>query len=203
MISNELLNNKISYYINMITNNRTSQIFQSSVAIFLISWTASLYLSETSAQEDISTETGSKLTGTNLDLLTSSPLPFNQTADNDMTLSFMPKAKETEGTSFTPGKIDHLDYEISITKDGNMIWSKQFHDHDGNLRLQFHPSTSESILVSGGDEDPGRSTTSPYTVEGSIFVQDGSYDISAKIVGIEFNPLPSPISDNFNVQVVS
>lgn len=188
----------------MRANNSKFPVLISSLAIFiLISGTTPISLSQILEQQQTSTETGSKLTGTNLDLSVNPSLPFDKTASKNVTLSFLAKTKDLEGASISPGKIDHLDYGISITKDGNQIWSKQFHDHDGNLTLQIKPSTSGSVIATGGTEGPGQSTTGPYIVEGPLLIQDGNYSISAQIVGIEFNPLPSPLSDIFNLQVLS
>ncbi len=187
----------------MIRYNRKHKVFVYTLSVLLISTTALLSLSGVFAQQNTSGETGTMLAGTNLDLSVSPPIPFNKSVDNNMTLSFLPKGKALEGSSFSPGKIDHLDYLVSVTLNGNQIWGKQFHDHDGNLILQIHPSGAASISVTGGAEDAGRSTTGPYIVDGPIFVEEGNYDISAKIVGVEFNPLPSPLSDTFSLQVVS
>ena len=138
------------------------------------------------------------MTGTNLDLNINPMLPFDRMTSEKVTLSFMAKAKELEGTSISPGKIDHLDYKVVITKDGMEVWSKQFHDHDGNLELVITPS-SGSITVTGG---AGEGTTGPYMVSGPIFTENGNYAISGQIVGIEFKPLSSPLKDDFSMEVV-
>jgi len=39
-------------------------------------------------------------------------------------------------------------------------------------------------------------------VSGPVFMDNGNYQITAQIVGIEFNPLPTPLTDEFNMQVV-
>jgi len=39
-------------------------------------------------------------------------------------------------------------------------------------------------------------------ISGPVFMDNGDYQISAQIVGIEFNPLPTPLVDDFNIQVV-
>ncbi|MFQ5969274.1 MAG: plastocyanin/azurin family copper-binding protein [Nitrososphaerales archaeon] len=139
--------------------------------------------------------------GTNLDLMIDPLPPFDRMAGDEVTLSFMAKAKELEGASISPGKIDHLDYKVVITKDGMEVWSKQFHDHDGNLELVITPS-SGSVTVTGGEEDAGKSMTGPYMVSGPIFTDNGNYAISGQIVGIEFNPLSSPLIDDFSMEVV-
>ena len=33
-------------------------------------------------------------------------------------------------------------------------------------------------------------------------MDNGNYQVTAQIVGIEFNPLPTPLTDDFNIQVV-
>jgi len=138
------------------------------------------------------------MTGTNLDLNINPMLPFDRMTNEKVTLSFTAKAKELGGASISPGKIDHLDYKVVITKDGTEVWSEQFHDHDGNLELQITPS-SGSITVTGGE---GQGTTGPFMVSGPIFTENGNYAISGQIVGIEFNPLPSPLKDDFSMEVV-
>jgi len=144
-------------------------------------------------------QAGTMMSGTNLDL-SINPLPFDRTTSEKVTLSFTAKAEELEGASVTPGKIDHLDYKVMITKDGKEVWSEQLHDHDGNLELQITPSSGADVpIVTGGQ---GTEMTSPYMVKGPIFMQNGNYAISAQIVGIEFNPLPSPLKDEFSIQVV-
>ena len=144
-------------------------------------------------------QAGTMMSGTNLDL-SINPLPFDRTTSEKVTLSFTAKAEELEGASVTPGKIDHLDYKVMITKDGKEVWSEQLHDHDGNLELQITPSSGADVpIVTGGQ---GKEMTSPYMVKGPIFMQNGNYAISAQIVGIEFNPLPSPLKDEFSIQVV-
>lgn len=142
---------------------------------------------------------GVLMSGTNLNLIFSPALPFDRTTANVATLSFLPTAKELEGSSFTPGKIDHLDYEIIIAQEGKEIWSKQFHDHDGTLDLQIMPS-SEPFSVTGGKENQQQGTTAPYVIKGPIMMENGNYAITGKIVGIEFNPIPV-IEDDFNIQV--
>lgn len=129
--------------------------------------------------------------GTNLDLTIDPLPPFDRLANEKVTLSFTPKAKE----------VDHLDYKVVISKDGMEVWSKQFHDHDGNLELQITPSDG-SITVTGGAENLAQGTTGPYMVSGPIFNENGNYAISGQIVGIEFNPLPSPLKDDFSLEVV-
>ena len=149
--------------------------------------------------EDITfSEDAVKLTGTNMDLRID-PVPFDIADDNNVNLSFTPKTTELKGSDITPNKIDHLDYKITVLKDGKKVWTQQFHDHDGKLQLKI--TSSGSGEVTGGDETQDQSSTGPYTVNGGVFDDTGSYTIKSEVVGIEFNPLPKPLPDNFTLKV--
>jgi len=123
-------------------------------------------------------------------------LPFDNTVNDMVTLSFTAQSDELMGS----GAVDHLDYKVVISKDGSEVWSEQFHEHDGNLELQITPSDG-SFTTTGGEE-VGSSETKAFMVKGPVFMDNGDYQISAQIVGIEFNPLPTPLIDDFNMQVV-
>jgi len=123
-------------------------------------------------------------------------LPFDNTANDMVTLSFTAQSDELMGS----GAVDHLDYKVIISKDGNEVWSEQFHEHDGNLELQITPSEG-SFAVTGGEE-VGSTETKAFMVKGPVFMDNGNYQVTAQIVGIEFNPLPTPLTDDFNIQVV-
>jgi len=70
------------------------------------------------------------MSGVNLDLNIDPMLPFDNTVNDMVTLTFTAKSEELKGDS---GIVTHLDYKVMIAKDGNEIWSEQFHEHDGNL----------------------------------------------------------------------
>jgi len=123
-------------------------------------------------------------------------LPFDNTVSDMVTLSFTAQSDELMGS----GAVDHLDYKVIITKDGNEVWSEQFHEHDGNLELQITPSEG-SFTVTGGEE-VGSTETKAFMVSGPVFMDNGDYQVTAQIVGIEFNPLSTPLTDDFNIQVV-
>ena len=127
-------------------------------------------------------------------------LPFDNTVSDMVTLSFSAQSDELKGTEMTTTVIDHLDYKVIISKDGSEVWSEQFHEHDGNLELQITPSEG-SFTVTGGEE-VGSSETKAFMVKGPVFMDNGDYQISAQIVGIEFNPLSTPLVDDFNMQVI-
>ena len=129
------------------------------------------------------------------------PLPFDPPTQSMLTLSFTPRSTELEGST-SPEKIDHLDYVIIITKDGNEVWKSDIlHDNDGNLELQVTPSEG-SFTITGGEDMEGQSSTGPYMLTGPVFMDKGNYLVSAQIVGIEFNSLPTPLTDDFSIQVI-
>ncbi len=136
------------------------------------------------------------MSGVNLDLDIDPMLPFDNTVSDMVTLSFTAKSDVLKGS----GVVDHLDYKVIISKDGNEIWSDQFHEHDGNLELQVTPSEG-TFTVTGGEE-VGSTETKAFMVEGPVFMDNGNYQVTAQIVGIEFNPLPTPLTDDFSIQVV-
>lgn len=155
---------------------------------------------EITPQETEENREGILLSGKNLNLFFGPELPFDLATGNVATLSFVPTAEELEGSGLTPGKIDHLDYEVVIAQEGKEVWSNQFHDHDGTLELQI-TSSSEPVSVTGGKENQQQGTTGPYMIKGPILMENGNYVITGKIVGIEFNPIPA-IEDDFNMQVI-
>jgi len=148
-------------------------------------------------QEAMAEEEEPMMSGVNLGLDIVPMLPFDNTVNDMVTLTFTAKSDVLKGDS---GTVTHLDYKVMIAKDGNEIWGEQFHEHDGNLELQITPSDG-SFTVTGGEE-VGSSETKAFMVSGPVFMDNGNYAITAQIVGIEFNPLPTPLTDEFNMQVV-
>lgn len=149
---------------------------------------------EAMAEEGIMEE--AMMSGVYLGLDIDPMLPFDNTANDMVTLSFTAKSDELMGS----GAIDHLDYKVIISKDGNEVWSEQFHDHDGNLELQITPSDG-SFSTTGGEE-VGTTETKAFMVQGPVFMDNGNYQITAQIVGIEFNPLSTPLTDDFTIEVI-
>ncbi len=150
---------------------------------------------EVMEEEEVMMEEG-MMSGVNVDMKASPMLPFDNMANDMVTLEFTAKSD----VLFGEGVIDHLDYKVVITKDGNEVWSEQFHEHDGNLELQITPS--EGSFTTSGGEEVGSTETKAFMVTGPVFMDNGDYDVSAQIVGIEFQPLSEPLIDDFTVQVI-
>ncbi len=101
------------------------------------------------------------MSGVNLGLDIVPMLPFDNTVNDMVTLSFTAQSDVLKGES---GTVTHLDYKVMISKDGSELWSEQFHDHDGNLELQITPSEGSFSVTPG--KDVGSSSTGAAMVSG-------------------------------------
>lgn len=135
--------------------------------------------------------------GTNMNL-TITPSSFNPTTDSNVTLAFMPNPDVP--TLLTGGVIKHLDYNITVSQGGNLIFNYKFHTHSGNLSLVF-TSSSGQFSVTGGQSDAAHTTTGPFYISGPAFNSSGNYEIAADIVGVNFSPV-IPLEDKFTLQAV-
>lgn len=169
------------------------------VSLALILFTPFLMMSN---QIDVFGDTGGQFKGNNINL-TILPFPLDTSKTNNITFYFTPNSNQSTflGSSITPNKIDHLDYLVIISQNGKEVFHQQMHTHSGNLTLEF-TGGSGAIGVTGGQSDPNNTTTGPYMVSGPVFTGTGNYEISASIVGVEFNPLPTPLGDKFTLQAV-
>jgi hypothetical protein len=116
------------------------------------------------------------------------------------------------------GKVwEHIDYEIIFYKGDEQILDHEFHTHTGIFTIEVIPeSTSEFDIESpegeDGAEDHGshdeheeKEEGNPfYKVAGPLFLDQGNYKVVAKVVGIEFKPLPpeSVLSQEFSLEVI-
>jgi len=140
-------------------------------------------------------EEGTVLPGQQIDLIVSPGLPFERDEYKDVTLTF--KSKGSDGKP-----IVHTDYMITITRDGKEVFKNKFHDHDGVLELKVTPTDMSTTVSKPEVDDLGKLITGPFGVMGKVLNENGNYEIKAEITGIEFKPLPSPITQNFNAEVV-
>ena len=147
-------------------------------------------------------EQANVMQGTNIDLETNLALPFNKDENDSITLRFVPKAPGLEGGDISAGVVDHLDYNIVITRDGEEILNENFHDHDGTLELIITPGEGD-ITIGGGEAAEDKTSTAPYTISGAIFSENGQYTISESVIGIDHTPLDTPTAEEqFSISVV-
>lgn len=139
---------------------------------------------------------GTVVTGEKIDLTVNPALPYDRTTGDKVTLTFTSKGAD--------GKpIDHLDWMIEISTNGKQVFEQKFHDHDGVLELDVTPKEMSSFDVGRpAQDDPGKLVTSAFPVTGPLFLDNGMYEIKAQIVGIEFKPLSSPVTQDFSMSVV-
>ena len=89
----------------------------------------------------------------------------------------------------------HIDYTVKVLKDGEEVFRKAFHDHEGDLKVKFE-LRDEDVSVEGSAAAGGE-----YTVYGPVFSSPGSYTVSVSVVGIEFSPI-DPFSNETIVNVL-
>lgn len=143
----------------------------------------------------IITAEGTLLEGQQIDLVVNPGLPFDPLTNEKVMLTF-----KSKGANGKP--IIHTDYSITITKDGKQVFNQKFHDHDGILELEIIPMEMDLQVSKPNVDDPEKLITGSFGVMSRLFIENGSYDIKAQITGIEFKPLPSPITQNFGLEVV-
>ena len=138
--------------------------------------------------------------GINISMAVSSS-SFDPSVDKQVTLVFTPTPTPDTMSIIEPkGQAEHIDYLIKISKNGQTVYTNQFHTHSGKLTLVFTPLQAPTY-TNGGESDPNNTTTQPFNISGKIFDASGNYQISASIVGVEFNPI-TPIEEKFTMQVV-
>jgi hypothetical protein len=79
----------------------------------------------------------------------------------------------------------HVNYYITIDKDGKVLLSDWFHSHNGDLGIQIIPSNASKMKLSG-DQEPlvgGYTGTldKPVIAEGPIFVNGGLYHFTVRV----------------------
>ncbi len=138
---------------------------------------------------------GTVMPGEKIDLMVNHELPLDVAEYDEVMLAF--KSKGSDG-----GPIVHTDYRVTIMKDGNEVFKHNFHDHDGILELEFKKMDQAPMVTDPDVDDPGKLITGTFGVNGRVFAENGNYEIKAEITGIEFKPLPTPITQDFGMNVV-
>jgi plastocyanin len=106
--------------------------------------------------------------------------------------------------SFEPTTIDvsedaPVNYRLSISQDGEELFSEDFLTLGGNLQVELMP-TDGATRVSGPDvSDP---VIGVYHIEGNFLKQPGEYKVLAEITTIAGEAPDERIADEFEVQIV-
>lgn len=139
---------------------------------------------------------GTMLPGEKIDLTVNPSLPFDRTMNQKVTLTFMSKGDGGKA-------VIHTDWAITISMNGNEVFKKDFHDHDGTLDLEVTPEQMSAFGVGKpSTDDINKLVTSSFPVKGPLFMDNGMYEVNAQITGIEFKPLSTPITQDFSIDVV-
>jgi uncharacterized protein YlzI (FlbEa/FlbD family) len=91
--------------------------------------------------------------------------------------------------SNTNKSFTHVTYYIIIEKDNKKLLAALFHNHVGDLRIQFIPNNSSHINITG-QTDPLLGTyiatsQNPLIVSGPIFIQGGLYHFIVRIATVD------------------
>jgi hypothetical protein len=109
----------------------------------------------------------------------------------------------------TKQSIKHVTIRMDVisNKDGKHVISEFFHAHDGNINVDFKPSSAPRYGVSGNMDDltnawvadPGN----PIIVNGPVFSQPGNYSIILDLTTIDNDKtdLSQPLKYELNVPV--
>ena len=90
--------------------------------------------------------------------------------------------------SKTDASIEHVIFDVKLSKNGKQIFNEKFYDDLGNLNIKIISKESSTIKIDG-DKDPSsegwtRKLFSPITMEGPIIVSGGLYKFHIEIATI-------------------
>lgn len=88
--------------------------------------------------------------------------------------------------SNTNKSFSHVNYHISIDKEGKKLLSNWFHSHDGDLGIEIIPSNLSKVRFPGQQQEPLiggyiGSPNNPVIAEGPIFLNGGIYHFAVRI----------------------
>ncbi|MBT8173143.1 MAG: PEFG-CTERM sorting domain-containing protein [Nitrosopumilus sp.] len=82
--------------------------------------------------------------------------------------------------------VEHVTFALEMTKDGEQIFRRIFHDDSGNLIIKVISDDSDEIKIKG-DKSPAieawmKTATEPVTMTGNIFNSGGLYEYKVEIL---------------------
>jgi hypothetical protein len=109
----------------------------------------------------------------------------------------------------TKQSIKHVTVRMDVisNNDGKHVLSEFFHAHDGNINVDFRPSSITRYAVTGNMDDLTNAWVadlgSPIIVNGPVFSQPGNYHIILEVTTIDNDKtdLPQPLKYELNVPV--
>lgn len=107
----------------------------------------------------------------------------------------------------TGNNIPHVTYLVTLTNDGQRLFTETLHTHDGNLKLLFVPDGTNPYKMSANFDVLSASYVSefgsPIKVNGPLFATTGNYSLSLEVTGVDFDNifLPEPLKFEFDIPV--
>ena len=107
----------------------------------------------------------------------------------------------------TGNNISHVMYLVAIKKGGQRIFTWSLYTHDGNLKIQFVPTETNSYKINANYNGLSASYVSdfgnPIKVSGPMYVMRENYMVSFEITGVDFDNvfLPTPTKFDFPIPV--
>ena len=127
---------------------------------------------------------------------------------------FLPDEQVTEGTILMELRdsakkpIPHATLSVVLEKDGKVLMSERFHDHEGKITIQVKPKELGIASVFSGGKDEKldawiKTEQSPIVIEGPIFLDGGIYRFKVDVLSMETdqNFLPQPVSFELDASV--
>jgi len=89
----------------------------------------------------------------------------------------------------TNQNITHVTYFVKLEKNGNVLLTDWFHDHEGDLQIQVRPKQADRTVIYG-EKEPilegwMQRGTVPVVAEGPIFLEGGLYHFIVEIFTID------------------
>jgi hypothetical protein len=101
--------------------------------------------------------------------------------------------------SNTNKSFSHVNYYITIDKDGRKLLSNWFHSHDGDLGIEIDPTNTSKISIRGQQESlvGGYIGTigNPVVAEGPIFLNGGLYHFAVRIGTVDCDTCVLPAEE--------
>lgn len=117
---------------------------------------------------------------------------FNFTENSRNLLSFKPTSVEINEDA-------PVNYQLTIVRGGQQVFSDDFLTLGGNLQVELIPTDNATNVYGPDVSDP---VIGAYHIEGSFLKEPGEYKISAEITTIAGEAPDSQIGDEFSVQIV-
>lgn len=95
----------------------------------------------------------------------------------------------------TGNNIQHTTYLVTVPHENQRLFTETVHSHDGNILIEFVPSTIEPYRINANFDTLSASYIADYSgpikIIGNIF-SPGNYTVSLEVTGVDFDNLFLP-----------